>query len=61
MKRAAELRNELAALTARLYDARTPARERRDLSMEVAVLRAQLGALDIDTLAAESGEEEEEE
>lgn len=40
-----EARGRLAAMCARLYDAGTPKRERRDLSLEVAFLRAQLAGV----------------
>lgn len=58
-KRTVRANYYILKLTTRLYDARTPEAERRDLSMRVAMLRAQLGHPDIDTLASASEEEEE--
>jgi hypothetical protein len=50
-------RDLLKKLCDRLFDARTPERVRRDLSMTVSVLRARLGGLDIEKLSAASVEE----
>lgn len=47
----------LEIMCARLYSATTSERERRDLSMKVAMLRAELGT-NLDTMIAASEEEE---
>lgn len=51
------MRPEIEILCERLYDARTPEAERRDLSMRVAMLREMLGA-NLDDMMAASEEEE---
>jgi hypothetical protein len=55
----AKLVAQLTKKCAALYDARTSAARRRDLSLEVSFIRARLGAPNIDTLyrASESVEE----
>jgi hypothetical protein len=48
----------LASLCARLYAAETPQQERRDLSLEVSVLRASLGCT-LEAMIAASGSDDE--
>lgn len=50
-------KTKLARMTRRLYDARTPEKTRRDLSMRVAMIRAELGC-NLDDMMAASEEEE---
>jgi len=49
-----KIRARMKRLCDRLYDARTSERVRRDLSMTISVLRARIGSLDIERLAAAS-------
>lgn len=44
----------LKRMTRRLYDARTPESVRRDLSLEVSCLRAELGGMTVEALTVAS-------
>ena len=52
------LRARIRRHESRLYDSRTSERVRRDLSLTVSVLRARLGSMDIEKMAAASLETE---